>query len=268
MGVSEKIRGFGELWQFDNRFELIFSRLFRPGRSQIIYKYRGIEFLSDHSAGDANGARAVLATDMYRKLLAKMDLPEKVSVLDIGANNGGFPLLLASERYKIDRLLSIELNPKTFDRLNSNIARNFGPEAECVNAAVCGYARAIHFSEGSAGTSDNIYQAEGSGLQIEGITLNDAIERVGADKLDICKMDIEGAEFEIFASGNAGHLTRCNYLLIEIHHYPEPDKNREIVRRAIMELGFNEVDPPPNDDEHHVHLFQNIKNAGRSDQPA
>ncbi len=268
MGVSEKIRGFGELWQFDNRFELIISRLFRPGKPQLIYKYKGIEFLSDHSAGDANGARAVLATDMYRKLLAKMDLPEKISVLDIGANNGGFPLLIASEGYKIERLLSIELNPKTFERLKNNISRNFGDEAECINAAVCGDARAIHFAEGSAGTSDNIYQAEGSGLHIEGITLNDAIERVGADKLDICKMDIEGAEFEIFTSGNGAKITGCRYLLIEIHHYPEPDKDREIVRNAIMELGFDEIDPPPNDDEHHVHLFRNIKNAGRSDQPA
>lgn len=257
MGVSEKIKGFGELWQFDNRFELIFSRLFRPGRSQLIYKFKGIEFLSDHSAGDANGARAVLATDMYRKLLAKTDLPEKISVLDIGANNGGFPLLIASEGYKIERLLSIELNPKTFERLKNNISRNFGPEAECINAAVCGDARAIYFAEGSAGTSDNIYQAEGSGLQIEGITLNDAFERVGADKLDICKMDIEGAEFEIFTGGNAGKLASCRYLLIEIHHYPEPEKDRKMVRNAIIELGFEEIGQPPDDDEHYVHLFKN-----------
>ncbi|QYO66470.1 FkbM family methyltransferase [Leptolyngbya sp. 7M] len=260
MGLSKKIQGIRELWQFDNRFELIFERLFRPGKTTLTYQYKGLKFITDHSAGDANGARALLTSDMYRVFLEMMELPEKLTVLDIGANNGGFPLLLRSEGYPIGKLLSIELNPATFERLKQNIGLNFGVEAECLNAAVCGESRMIAFAEGAAGTSDNIYQTarSGSGKQrsVPGITLDQAIEKLGRDAIDICKMDIEGAEFEIFAGPSAAKLKKCRYLLIEIHHYPEPARNRELVRSALTALGFTEISPPPNDDKHHVHCFK------------
>lgn len=262
MGLSEKIQGIRELWQFDNRFELIFERLFKPRKTTLTYKYKGLKFITDHTAGDANGARALLTSDMYRAYLGMMELPEKLTVLDIGANNGGFPLLLRSEGYLIGKLLSIELNPATFERLKQNIELNFGVEAECLNAAVCGESRVIEFAEGAAGTADNIYQTPQSGsgkqMSVTGVTLDQAIEKLGREPIDICKMDIEGAEFEIFAGPNASKLNKCRYLLIEIHHYPEPSKNRDRVRNALANLGFTEISPPPSDDKHHVHFFKNV----------
>ena len=242
----------------DNRWSLIFSRLFYPSRSRLIYRYRGLEFLTDHAAGDANGARDLLVSDMYRQHLRQMLIPLELTVLDIGANNGGFPLLLASEGFTFRKLVSVELNPKTFERLRFNLSRNFGSEVTALNAAVCGTEREIKFSAGNAGTADSIYDHAGvqneSVTDVKGITLDQAIEMFGPNAIDVCKMDIEGAEFEIFDSENASSIKNCRYLLIEIHH--GPNRNRDRVRNRLRSLDFVEIGSQPSDERHHVHLFE------------
>ncbi len=257
MGIATKLQGIKELWRFDNRWSLIVSRLFFPGRSKLIYEYRGLEFLTDHAAGDANGARDLLVSDMYREHLRRMTLPKELNVLDIGANNGGFPLLLSSEGFKFRKLISVELNPQTFERLQFNLERNFGTEVLALNAAVCGTERQIKFSAGVAGTADNIYESvkNNSAINVKGITLDQAIDRFRSDSIDVCKMDIEGAEFEIFESENASSVRKCRYLLIEIHH--SADKPRSRVLERLNAFGFVEIEPQPDDDFHHVHLFRN-----------
>ena len=57
-----------------------------------IYKFNGLEILTDHDAGDTNGAREVLTSPMYRRFLPKMRFEAPANILDLGANNGGFPL--------------------------------------------------------------------------------------------------------------------------------------------------------------------------------
>lgn len=257
MGIGTKLQGLKELLRFDNRWSLIISRLFFPSRSKLIYRYRGLEFLTDHAAGDANGARDLLVSDMYREHLRRMILPKELNVLDIGANNGGFPLLLASEGFTFRKLVSIELNPKTFDRLQSNLSRNFGPEVTALNAAVCDTEREIEFSAGDAGTADNIFGSvnKDSAIVVEGITLDRAIEMLSPDAIDVCKMDIEGAEFEIFESENASSIKKCRYLLVEIHH--SVDHPRSSVFERLNAFGFGEIEPRPDDEFHHVHLFEN-----------
>lgn len=259
MGIATKFQGLKELWRFDNRWSLIISRLFFPSRSKLIYKFRGLEFLTDHAAGDANGARDLLVSDMYREHFRRMSLPNELNVLDIGANNGGFPLLLGSEGFAFRKLVSIELNPRTFERLQFNLERNFGAEVSAMNAAVCGTEREIEFSAGTAGTADSIYRStdseDKSSAIVQGITFDHAIEIFGIESIDICKMDIEGAEFEIFRSENASSVRKCKYVLIEIHHSGKD--SRSFVIERLNWFGFAEIEPRPDDEFHHVHLFEN-----------
>jgi hypothetical protein len=91
--VRRKITGLRQIMQFDNRWQLAVSRaLFREPIN--VYRLGSIVFLEDHSAGDANGARDVLTGSMYRPFLDRLPLPGRLRLLDLGASNGGFPLLL------------------------------------------------------------------------------------------------------------------------------------------------------------------------------
>ena len=258
MSLSNKLNGLREIWKFDNRFEIIKKRL--AGEDQINYKINGLNIYVDHAAGDANGAREVLTSEMYRRFLPLINTTKSLNVLDIGANNGGFALLLRYENLPIKKFVGVEFNPSTFERLKRNVETNFEEPFELVNAAVCGEPRTVFATLENTGTSDSIYAEKKSrdGVEVPGMPLNQIIsEYFGDDVIDICKMDVEGSEFEVFSNKSADKLSQVRHLILEIHHSQETP--REPLIETIEGFGFEEVniDNERRDDLHYVHLFRN-----------
>ena len=262
MDIRNKIEGVRQILHFDNRFQLLAERILRPSAQRSVYKLGKIEFVVDRSEGDVNGLREILTTGMYLDHLPIRSLDRPITLLDIGANVGGFPLAVINAGHEIEHYVGIELNPKTLQRLKVNIRRNDVGRPDLVNAAVCGVERSIEFHAGKHGSvADSIYTSSADGdpaeIAINGVTLDSVFEKyLDGETVDICKMDIEGAEFEIFASNSAESLRRCRYLFIEIHH--QADRPRGKVLSALDDLGFAEISAEGKDDEHHhVHFFVN-----------
>lgn len=259
MSLKNKINGIKEIWQFENRWHLLFNRIFFSQEKINVYRYKHFEILIDHSAGDANGAREILTSDMYRKYVANINLSDPVNVLDLGANNGGFPLLLESENLKIKKLVCVEFNPKTFTRMRFNIERNLSCEFYPLNAALTDRNKILDVSFGKTGTSDNIYRKKDNSdtVKIKGLSFNEIYNRYFENEtVSICKMDVEGAEFEVFAAENFSQLKNIEYLLLEIHH--EQESPRELIQNKLSDLGFEEIEKELKSDEfHHVHFFTN-----------
>ena len=261
MTLWSKINGLRDIWQFDNRWHLIFTRLFFPNESLMFYKFKNVEFVTDHSAGDANGARELITTNMYKEFFPKLELPGKIKVLDLGANNGGFPLLLKTAGFVIEKLVCVELNPQTFSRLQFNIHRNFENNCFTVNAAITGIERIVEFEATNGGVGNNIYRSNSTGentIKLNGITLNQIFSKFfDGQKVDLCKIDIESAEFEIFENDNHDQIKNCRFILMEIHH-DDLKKDRKIVINRLNKIGFVEIDGDnKNTDTHFVHLFKN-----------
>ena len=259
MSLRNKFNGLREIWQFDNRFEIIRKRI--AGEDRINYKIKGLNIYVDHAAGDANGAREVLTSDMYRRFLPLINTSQPIRVLDIGANNGGFALLLRFEGISVEKFVGVEFNPSTFERLKRNIEANFEEPYELINAAVCGEPRTVFATPENTGTSDSIYAEKKSrdGVKVPGMTLDQIIsENFGDDIIDICKMDVEGSEFEVFSNKSARRLVQVRHLILEIHHSQETP--REPLIEIIEGFGFEElnIDNERRDDLHYVHLFRNL----------
>jgi FkbM family methyltransferase len=261
MSFANKIRGLKEIWLFDNHWYLALTRLVFPGERVSVYRFRGLEILVDRDGGDINGTREILATDMYSQFLSLMDLPETINVLDLGAQSGGFPLLLRALGKKLRSVCCVELNPNTFSRLKFNLDRNF-PETRRValNLGVCDSSATLTVALGAGGTSDNIYDlaADKTATQtIQGTTFDDVYKSAFPDEMvDICKIDIEGAEFDVFRGHHWQMAARCRYILIEIHHNRERD--RRVVIDSLVDKGFTEIGGElKKDDHHHVHFFAN-----------
>ncbi|MFN6963424.1 MAG: FkbM family methyltransferase [Pyrinomonadaceae bacterium] len=261
MSFGSKINGLREIWKFDNRLYLAFSRLVFPHETVQLYRLGKVEFISDHSAGDANGAREVLTSPMYRELLEQIALPAEISVIDLGSNNGGFPLLLRSLGHDVRKLACVELNPETYGRLEFNLRRNFRSGFVALNAAVAGREGELNVSLGRGGAGDSIYGRQtddgAAEFAIRAITFDALFDEVFCgETVDICKIDIEGAEFEMFAA--AERLGCCRHLVIEIHH--GPGRDRRAVLDELARRGFEEIAGEGKSDEHHhVHLFRNAE---------
>lgn len=262
MGLKSKLTGIRQIWQFDNRIHLLLTRIFFPNEALNIYEYKGLEFVTDHKNGEAMGAREILTTPMYKNFLSKMQFPDPINVLDLGANNGGFPLLLLSEGFQIKKLVCVEMNPHTFSRMKFNVERNIDCEFIPIQAAVCGENSQLNLSLGQGGTGDNIYassDSNGDNYSIESKTFDNIFENTfGNDSVDICKIDIEGAEFDIFKSEEFSRIKKCKFILMEIHH--NADRKRSGIINILNNLNFEEMSERKISDEnsdHFVHLFIN-----------
>ena len=222
MSLGTKIQGLREIWMFENRLWLVATRIFFRKEKLQIYRYKGFDILIDHSAGDANGAREVLTSPMYSRFLPKMKLTGPMNVLDFGASNGGFPLLLVTNGVNLKKVVSVELNPRTYTRLLFNLTQNLDCKIVALNAALCGENGPIMVSLGKGNVSDNIYAAcsdeQTKDYKISGSTLDSFCdEHFMGEVIDICKIDVEGAEFEVFSHPSHGKLAQCRYLIMEIH---------------------------------------------------
>ena len=226
---------------FDNRFEMIIGRAFFRGTSVQVHRVGDVQMIVDHRFADAGSVRGLISSEMYRGMLKKVSLPRTLRVLDVGANVGGFPLLLSSLGHKFDSLTCIEMNPATAVRLHFNILSNW-PNAKVVNAAVTSECRDIEVRLGGGDTGDSLELGSPNGtgtLQtIHGVRLDDI---AAPGPIDILKMDIEGAEEDVLLkTGHEDTLARSNVLVIEIHH----ERSARAVHQAIEKAGFRRVEGP------------------------
>jgi FkbM family methyltransferase len=259
MSLQNKIRGIKEIWSFDNRISLVLNRIFFPGESLFIYRYKGLEILTDIAGGDVHGAREVFTSPMYTRFFAKMKLSEPVNVLDLGANNGGFPLLLEVSGITIKKVVSLEFNPNTFIRLSFNLARNLAGRGVAVNAALCGEPKVISVDLGKGSASDSIYEGtqaeQSSPYSIQGVTFDQIYSEHFEDEIvDICKIDVEGAEFEVILEPAHQKLRQCRYLIMEIHE--RYGRKADEILPLIERLGFVKQEPDADADPT-VHFFRN-----------
>lgn len=244
MNISTKLEGLKSILQFDNKWQLIINRLFFKS-SLNVYIYKGMKILMDHDSGDACGTRLCLSTDMYKKYLSYMSLQGKITVLDLGANAGGFPLMLRAAGIAIGKLVCIEMNPFTWQRLSFNIKANFDCETHCLNLAVAGENKDLELFLGKGSTSDSIYsrlseENKKSRFHISCQTIDAVFQHTFRDEtVDICKMDIEAAEYEVLLNPGHDSLRNCRYLIMEIHR--RDAKSESLLKKELQDLGFIEI---------------------------
>lgn len=242
--LSTRWDGFKEILMFDNWPTLLSARLFDREAGFVAYHKKGMDILIDHCGGDETGTRACIVSDMYRKFLPKLKMPSEITVFDLGANGGGFPLMLRLEGLKIKKVVSVEANPLTFLRLQINLATNLQAVATALNAAVCGgqEGELIQFKAGRGSTSDSIFShADDDPLplvSVATITLQKLYESYGAGQpIDLCKIDIEAAEYEVIEATADSVLQQIRYLFIEFH---TPEKTPQALAK-LTRLGFTEI---------------------------
>ena len=244
MSIATRVAGFRHILFFDNWPILVLQRIFDRDTGLVVYRKDRLEFVVDHKGGDENGTRMCLTSGMYKKYLTSFSLPDQVCILDLGANGGGFPLMVRSQGIGIETAVCVEMNPLVADRLKLNLATNFGPAAVAINAAVCDTSSRenILLKSSRGGTSTSLFRDQAdstrdsqSVMTISLSTLSEEFFNKGM--IDICKVDIEGAEYEVFDSTEDSVIQTIRYLIIELH---EPSRTPKFVER-LSALGFAEI---------------------------
>lgn len=146
------------------------------------------------------------------------------TVFDIGANMGLFTLSCL-ERFGSDlrQVVAVEPSARTFGRMQRNIARNDrkGPASVALvhGAASAAPGRATltlgkaHYSHSLI--TEKVHTVRGA-EQVDVTTLDLLKERYRVSKLDILKIDVEGAELEVL-KGASNLLPVTSTIFIEAH---------------------------------------------------
>lgn len=126
------------------------------------------------------------------------NLVEGSTVVDIGANIGIYSLLAAMRIGASGRVFAVEPNPLLQARLRTNLALNgFGGRVEVVGAAVSDRSGHCELSvhQGNLGEASIVKTVTGAEtVRVECCTLRELLEQHHVTRIDMLKIDVEGAE--------------------------------------------------------------------------
>jgi FkbM family methyltransferase len=182
-------------------------------------------------------------TALVRALLAPGD-----TFVDVGANWGYFTLLAASLVGEGGRVLALEPDPRLFPVLEANAARNglrqvtlrqLAASREPGILALAGFDEAA----GNFGVSRIVSDAAADGrtFRVRADALDRILDEEGIRRVDLLKMDIEGAEGAALA-GLDGSLraARVARLLVELHpaELAEQGASVEALAEGLRSAGY------------------------------
>lgn len=115
-----------------------------------------------------------------------------MTFVDVGANVGYFTLLAASIGA---RVVSYEPTPAVFERLRENVALNALDNITLVNAAVTDKSGALTLYQSTDDPEANNLFGDGDGsVEVITVNLDDDLAERGVQRVDLLKIDAEGAE--------------------------------------------------------------------------
>ena len=203
-----------------------------PLRGEVLLRERGSDILT---------FTEVIQQEVYSEVVTAVR--DCHTVIDLGANIG-----LAS-RYFADhfpdcRILAVEPNPGTYEILLLNVERLVA-EGRCrtLQAAVWGSEKSL--AGGAVDDPDHfsafaVHETVDASVEdsIAGWPMSQIIAHSGFARVDLLKVDIEGAEVELF-KGDVDWLQQVRTIAIEFHHNSRADCRFDDL---MKEYGFRVVD--------------------------
>src|SRR5262249_32940419 len=121
--------------------------------------------------------------------------------------------------------------------LAESLKQTFGDETDVVHAAAVAENKQglVTFTRSIEPESSSVFEewsaAYGIADQVKVPTLDfsDAVKRLG-ERIDLIKMDVEGAEIGILESASASDLATCGQLTVEFHDKRPPFTRRDVDR--------------------------------------
>lgn len=151
-------------------------------------------------------------------------------IIDAGANIGLASIYFANQ-FPNARILAIEPEKENFEILVKNVKPY--PNVQPVLGALWGERTEVEVVDHGLGnwgfmieaSTDSGSSATSSHQKVEGMTVDMILDSHDVQKVCILKLDIEGAELEVFRNSSSW-IDRVDSLIIELHEHMKPGCNR------------------------------------------
>jgi FkbM family methyltransferase len=209
-------------FSWSDRFQLLYIWLsprflgYKSKRPWLIqtHFFGGLSLYLRPASTDVRVLRSVFGHKPYE---IPKDLTGSVtSVVDLGAYTGISTLYFAM-RYPRAGVLAVEPDTENFECMQRNVELvDIENRVKVIRACVADKRGAKRFSFEGPNWGRQIVEEEEKGVEVPCLTINDILEENGLERVDILKIDIEGAEKHIFNS-----IEKWNefvgWILFELH---------------------------------------------------
>lgn len=175
---------------------------------------------------------ALVVDEVYDGCYSAATLRPGDTVVDVGANIGTFTILAARKIGPQGRLVCVEPEPENARLLAANISRNGLTWVSRVEAALDrAPGRLKLYRSGNPGMHSLLPRYSRS-VEVAVQTLDEVTDRFGLGKIDLLKIDVEGAELGAIAGGPKT-LARSRQVILETHAVDVQE-----VRSVLTAQGF------------------------------
>lgn len=198
---------------------------------------RGV--ISIKETGDYPALVEIYLEDAYCKDIIK----NRMNVVDIGANIGAYTVLAAEKVGNAGKVIAIEPEPKNYGQLMENIKINSFHNVAPVKIALSDHSGSEKLYIGSLSGHHSLkrrflFHPEKNApfVKVEVDTLDKLFKRLALRKIDIIKIDIEGAEMPALIGAKETIKNNPNIkIIVASYHYPS---EAEEVQSFLRGMGF------------------------------
>lgn len=153
-------------------------------------------------------------------------------IIDCGANIG-MSVLYFKKIFPQARIIAFEPDPKIFSILKKN-TENFGySDIKLYNNALWDSEKELDFSSEGADAGRISTENEKNIIKIKTLKLSDFLK----EKVDLLKIDIEGAEYTVLKECSAG-LKNVDKMFLEYHSFSNEEQKLDEVLAIVRGAGF------------------------------
>lgn len=176
------------------------------------------------NTSDHNVFRSVF---VFNEFDLKLSFEPKL-IVDLGAYTGISALYL-SKKFPTSEIIAVEPEASNFSLLEKNTANI--PRIKRINAGVWNKSCILRVtneksSKWAFSFSEVENKIEGD---VEAVTITEIIDQSEYDFIDILKIDIEGAEIQLFSKNTEPWINRVNVIIIELHDRNVPDCTKTVL---------------------------------------
>jgi len=156
-------------------------------------------------------------------------------ILDAGANTGASAVYF-HHRYRGARIIAIEPEQTNFDLLVKNTAPY--QNITCIRGAIYGEDTSLKISDTTVDKyAFRVERATSTDDSVAGFTIDTLMKQYSIAHIDILKMDIEGAEYDVFMHEPGEWLSKTRLLIMEVHELFKPGIT-ELVNSILSSYNF------------------------------
>jgi FkbM family methyltransferase len=143
-------------------------------------------------------------------------------IIDAGAQVGFFCLYAKALNPGV-KIIAIEPDEENLEAMANNFSQNNIKDIEIISSALTGTRSVRDFFVSQDfhdhSLNKNLVKKIARKVKVQGLTFNDICEKYKINQIDLLKMDIEGAEYEVLNSLSQNDWDKINSVVLEYHDF-------------------------------------------------